>query len=337
METDFYHQIALSYFRGEIKPSEERTLSEWISQNEENRQLFAAWRTEWHRQAQTQVSPKTAKAWAKMQANLTKQQKKQNSNTLNKRPQIHRYVWYSVAAMALLVFGVALWLFKPAAKDPTWASIEKFRLPEEFKDTPLIFCTETKREDLTTHEGQMQTVALPDGSVVMMSEETTLAYDFGQTNRWVDFTGKAEFEVAKDAAHPFIVRVGEYSVTVVGTHFTLFAKPGNIFYSISLQEGAVQLGYLNDTITMLPGETVHFYPKKEKFMYDITGELGPILHQLESVYKVKFILLNPNLEEEPIYYATEVGTTIEEITGALQSLLPIEFKQEGNTYYVSYR
>lgn len=335
METDFYHQIALSYFRGEIKPSEERTLSEWISLSEENRQLFAAWQSEWHRQAQTQVSPKTAKAWAKMQANLTKQQKKKNSNTNKKKFKTHRYIWYSVAAMALLVFGVALWLLQPTTKDPTWASIEK--LPEAFKDTPLIFCTEAKREDITTHKGQMQTVALPDGSVVMMSEETTLAYDFGQTQRLVDFTGKAEFEVAKDTAHPFIVRVGEFSVTVVGTHFTLFAQPGNIFYSISLQEGAVKLGYLNDTITMLPGETVHFYPKKEKFMYDITGELGPILHQLEPVYKVKFILLNPNLEEEPVYYATEVGTTIEEITRALQSLLPIEFKQEDTTYYVSYR
>lgn len=337
METDFYHQIALSYFRGEIKPSEERTLSEWISLSEENQQLFAAWRTEWHMQAQTQVSPKTAKAWAKVQANLNKQQKKQNSNTNKRKFKIHRYVWYSVAAMALLVLGVALWLLKPATKDPTWASLEKVQLPEEFKDTPLIFCTETKREDLTTRKGQMQTVALPDGSVVMMSEETTLAYDFGQAKRLVNFTGKAEFEVAKDTARPFVVQVGEFSITVVGTHFTLFAKQDYIFYSISLQEGSVKLSYRNDTITMLPGETIHFYPKKEKFMYDITGELGPILHQLESVYKVKFIILNPDLEDEPIYYATEVGTTIEEITKALQSLLSIEFKQEGNTYYVSYR
>ncbi len=331
METEYYHQIARKYFRGTALPAEEIQLNDWLLVSEENRQLFASWQAEWHRQARTEVSQKTSAAFAEMQ-------RKVSSPRLDNTPQFSRRIWYSIAAVALLVVGVALWLMRPAeAEKPLYASGEKTNSAlTDHSDTSRMICTEEK-QDICTPKGQMQAVSLPDGSVVMMSEETSVEYDFRGTQRQVLFAGKAEFEVAKDAARPFVVRVDEYSVTVLGTHFTLSARPGEWLYTISLQEGAVKLGYKTDTIQMLPGETVRFYPKTEKFMYDINGMLGGILKNLEPVYHIRFVLWDTDLENEPVAFTVETGTTVDEILDALCTLLPIDIQQNGNTYFVSHK
>lgn len=327
METEYYHHIARQYFRGEASAAQETELNNWLQVAEEHRQLFSTWRSEWHQQALTDASPKTSAAWAKMQKRM--QPPHQNRSRIF-RPR----VWYSVAAVALLLIGVALWLLLPNADRPLYSSAEKQTITL-LHDDSCIYCTGAKSEDICTATGQKQTLILPDGSKVIMEEETTIAYNFGDSKRQVTFAGNADFEVAKDAARPFIVRVDEYSVTVTGTHFTLFAKPDEWQYIISLQEGAVKVGYKSDTILMSPSETLRFYPKKEKFMYDINGLLGNVLQQLEAIYNVRFVLADESLADEPVYYAVEVGTTIDEIMDALQTLLPVTIQRQGSTYTLS--
>lgn len=333
METEYYHHIARQYFRGEASPAQEVELNDWLQVSEENRQLFALWQAEWHQQAITEPSRKASAAWAKMQ---TKIKPVEHRPLRSKRTS---YLWYSAAAVALLLVGVALWLLRPASADtPIYVSSDSKQhtnVPVDPQDAVWGFYTEEKGEPISTLAGQKKTIALPDGSVVMMNGETTIAYDFGTDQRQVAFSGKAEFEVAKDAARPFIVRVGEYSVTVTGTHFTLFAKPGEWQYIISLQEGSVKVGYKTDTILMSPSETLRFYPKKEKFMYDVNGLLGNVLQQLEAIYNVRFILTDKSLADEPVYYVVEIGTTIDEIADALQTLLPITIHRKGSTYTIS--
>lgn len=327
METEYYHHIARQYFRGEASPAQETELNNWLQVAEEHRQLFATWRPEWHQQALTDASPKTSAAWAKMQ---TRMQSPHQQVSRFPRPR----VWYSVAAVALLLVGVALWLLRPDTDKSIYTSAEKQAITL-LPDDSCIRCTGAKSEDICTAKGQKQTLVLPDGSMVIMEEETTLSYDFSGTKRQVTFAGKADFEVAKDTLCPFTVRVGEYSVTVVGTRFTLCAKPDEWQYIISLQEGSVKVGYKNDTILMSPSETLRFYPKKEKFMYDINGLLGNVLQQLEAIYNVRFVLADESLADEPVYYAVEVGTNIDEIVDALQTLLPITIHRQGNTYTIS--
>ncbi len=327
METEYYHHIARQYFRGEASAAEETELNNWLQVAEEHRRLFATWRLEWHQQAITDASPKTSAAWARMQ---TRMQSPHQQVSRFPRPR----VWYSVAAVALLFVGVALWLLLPDTDNPIYTSGEKQTITL-LPDDSCIQCTGAKSEDICTAKGQKQTLVLPDGSKVIMEEETTLSYDFRDTKRQVAFAGNADFEVARDMLCPFTVRVDEYSVTVVGTRFTLFAKPGEWQYIISLQEGSVKVGYKNDTILMSPSETLRFYPKKEKFMYDINGLLGNVLQQLEAIYNIRFVLADKSLADEPVYYAVEVGTTIDEIMDALQTLLPITIHRQGSTYTIS--
>lgn len=70
-------------------------------------------------------------------------------------------------------------------------------------------------------------------------------------------------------------------------------------------------------------------------MYDVNGLLGNVLQQLEAIYNVRFVLADKSLADEPVYYAVEMGTTIDEIADVLQTLLPITIHRKGSTYTIS--
>jgi len=76
----------------------------------------------------------------------------------------------------------------------------------------------------TTQAHQIDTVNLPDGSKVILAENASLKYadKFNQSQRNVHLIkGKAFFNIKKNQAHPFKVKIGESEVIVVGTSFNI--------------------------------------------------------------------------------------------------------------------
>ncbi|MBQ7631360.1 MAG: FecR domain-containing protein, partial [Paludibacteraceae bacterium] len=61
-----------------------------------------------------------------------------------------------------------------------------------------------------THLGEHSHVILPDGTAVTLNAQTTVRYATAMTDgiRRVQVDGEAFFDVAKDAAHPFVVTAG---------------------------------------------------------------------------------------------------------------------------------
>ncbi len=72
-----------------------------------------------------------------------------------------------------------------------------------------------------TAVGGMETVPLPDGSVVTLNTNTEIRIALTRSARTVSLDGEAFFEVAKDPARPFVVDVGNERVTAVGTKFSV--------------------------------------------------------------------------------------------------------------------
>src|SRR5690606_21077562 len=66
-----------------------------------------------------------------------------------------------------------------------------------------------------------QRIVLPDGSVVMLSSRSELAYDagFGSQSRDLRLVGEALFHVAKRADKPFTVYANGFATTALGTEF----------------------------------------------------------------------------------------------------------------------
>lgn len=74
----------------------------------------------------------------------------------------------------------------------------------------------------STDVGEQRTVMLDDGSRMLLNTDTRVQVDFDARQRTVDVrAGEALFEVAKDRARPFVVRVAGSEVVAVGTAFSV--------------------------------------------------------------------------------------------------------------------
>lgn len=93
---------------------------------------------------------------------------------------------------------------------------------------------------VATARGQTGDFPLADGSRADLSAETRLDVSFSRRTRDIILQqGEAYFEVAKDARRPFSVRVGDASVTALGTRFAVRGEAGVV--RVVVTEGTVRL------------------------------------------------------------------------------------------------
>jgi len=114
--------------------------------------------------------------------------------------------------------------------------------------------------------GRPRQFALADGSSVVLDTKSSLQVKLTDERRLVRLlAGRARFEVAKDAARPFIVDTGERQVIAIGTAFTVASEGTNL--SVVLEEGRVVVrspatgtsgGAGTDDVNMQPGDRLVF-------------------------------------------------------------------------------
>lgn len=124
--------------------------------------------------------------------------------------------------------------------------------------------SENKMRMLTasTPRGGTYHVTLPDGTVVWLNAASTLKFPSTfnkQTERRVELTGEAYFEVFKNKEQPFIVHSQNQDIRVLGTRFNVENYPGESFCRTSLVEGSVQLsrnlsGPGAQRVVLIPGQ-----------------------------------------------------------------------------------
>ncbi|EDM36272.1 putative anti-sigma factor [Pedobacter sp. BAL39] len=107
---------------------------------------------------------------------------------------------------------------------------------------------------IETPKGGQFRVRLPDGTEVWLNSQSSLRYPTSFESldeRRVEFAGEGYFEVAKDQAHPFIVKSNGQTVKVLGTHFNINNYADEQATKTTLLEGSVQL---NGQTILKPGE-----------------------------------------------------------------------------------
>ncbi|HVV07471.1 MAG TPA: FecR domain-containing protein [Puia sp.] len=109
---------------------------------------------------------------------------------------------------------------------------------------------------LTTAKGKQFRMTLPDGTLVWLNSFSSLHYPtrFTGATRPVEVTGEAYFEVAADAARPFIVQTGRQAITVLGTHFNINSYEDEPATRTTLLEGAVRVSNAAGQVTLRPGQ-----------------------------------------------------------------------------------
>lgn len=98
----------------------------------------------------------------------------------------------------------------------------------------------------TTGLGGHQNIMLADGTRIELNTNTVLREKYTDKSRVITLErGEAYFAVRHDEARPFIVKVGEHSVTDIGTKF--FVRRDTDRLSVGVTEGRVELGTARDS------------------------------------------------------------------------------------------
>lgn len=93
---------------------------------------------------------------------------------------------------------------------------------------------------------------LDDSSEVTLSRNSLIAKSqvFGKLVREVNLTGRAFFKVSHDASRPFVVKVGNICIKVLGTQFEV-AEAADSTVTVTVASGKVAVGYLSDKPVIL--------------------------------------------------------------------------------------
>jgi len=99
--------------------------------------------------------------------------------------------------------------------------------------------------------GEIRRVTLADGSSMLLNTSTRAVVRFSRALREVELVrGEGIFEVAKDAARPFVVRSGAVLVRAVGTVFAVRALSEDI--DVTVTEGVVEVSDGSSTALSTP-------------------------------------------------------------------------------------
>ena len=96
-------------------------------------------------------------------------------------------------------------------------------------------------EVYTTRRGEMRVIPLADGSVVNLNTDSRIKVHYSAARRTIHLDrGEALFDVARDAARPFVVQAGDTEVKAVGTSFSV-QRLADAPVQVLVREGVVEV------------------------------------------------------------------------------------------------
>jgi len=154
------------------------------------------------------------------------------AQTLRPAPQ----PWRIAASLAVAVLGAgAVGGYIYTHQAPGGGALATMELP---RGAPSVYQTAV---------GERTSVTLSDGSVVTLNTRSRLVVSYTPERRDVTLVaGQAMFNVAKNAARPFVVTAGSRQVTAVGTAFDVRLDPKRV--RVTLLEGKVKVEAARGTL-----------------------------------------------------------------------------------------
>lgn len=234
MKNQLQHLLE-KYLKGDCTPEEEAAVMEWYNAFADDDDYISSLSG-----LQKNVIQE------KLKKNIDANIQLQESQTGSVKKPLWRYLGYAVtgiAAMLLLAYGLNILNSNNSGSHVTVKSIDKISLSNT---------TKTINEFI-----------LSDGSHVWLYPGAKIEYSkkFTGATREVKLTGESFFDVAKDAAHPFIIYSNRMITKVWGTSFKVSDVPGHVSANVQVVTGKV---------SVKPTET-------------ITGQAEVMLHPHEQV------------------------------------------------------
>lgn len=212
---------------------------------------------------------------------------------------------------------------------------------------PQVIALQEKKQESAFFTGK-QFLRLPDGSTVLLNEESDLSYStsFGKQTREVTLRGEGYFDVQHDPSKPFQVRTGNVTTTVLGTAFNVKAYPGEQEVKVTVTRGKVQVGNDRRTFAIItPDQQIAVNILTNDFVQtDLKAEQSVTWHNqylildnismeeaaktISEKYNVKIILANDDLKNCRITATFLDGEDLDQVLTVVSGVLQARYLKQ---------
>ena len=292
-------------------------MKEWIDAGEANRDYFEQLRRIWDtsKQLALQSTADENKAWERFQQRVGRKDEPAVIIPAKKFP------WLRIAAAAILIMGIGilgyLWMHR-----------------------------QTPPEQLLVQAQQNVLIdTLPDGSFITLNKQSSVSYPatFTGGTRDVALKGEAFFNVAPDKKKPFVIRVNDVQVTVVGTSFNIKSEGANT--EVVVETGIVRVTRAGNTIELKAGEKItvagtdslvketvtdqlYNYYRTREFVCDNTP-LWKLVEVINEAYGVNITIGRQELRDQPLN-TTFNNESLDQVLHVISLTFDITVTRNGN-------
>ncbi len=221
----------------------------------------------------------------------------------------------SIAASVCLlaVFGYGIYKLSQSEGLPVGEILSK-------TESGLKVVRNTTVEDLA--------VALEDGSKVLLKPESELRFTepFADSERTVSLDGEAFFEVSENPDRPFLVNTGEITTKVLGTSFSVRARPDDSIVEVAVKTGKVSVyertpeksvssSKKGNGVVIGPNHQVVFTKNEKLFLTGLVDDPEPVPKQASEV--------KPTLDFDDV--------PLREVLGRLETTYNIDIETDKHT------
>ncbi len=204
------NDLMVRFLAGECSFDEQELMEKWLKQSDENQNIFDDCKKIWEFQPEnTAIKINADAAWKKVERRIG------NDAHANSVSRKIRPVFYlpAIAATVLLLIGFYF----------------------------LFMDNQPKQIEYFANQNTSEPMILPDNSQVFLNNgsKVTFPEHFTGNIRNLALDGEAFFVVTPDASKPFIVKLGETEVKVLGTSFNIADRAGTNTIELAVLTGKV--------------------------------------------------------------------------------------------------
>lgn len=336
-------ELIVRFLQSEIREDEIRELDAWIYKSEENKSHFFEMKRIFDSRKQPAFSEDQTitDSWERMLAKLRKH------SLIPGEPARHGHVfWLSCAHYAAIVavaIGIGFGIGGLTGQRTLGGEIEY-------------------NEIFVEKGGGTNTVLLSDGSKIRLNASTRFKYptQFNGDKREVYLEGEAFFEVVRNESKPFVVKLKNQSITVLGTTFNVQAYAEEQYSITTLLSGSIFLESFNSqgkgmsSMTLKPNQQAHsdnrtgsiFLSETEASISNAWVEgkyrfkdevLSSIVRRLENYYGVNIRLAHDTLRNIRYTGTFSLDQNIQEVLEVINSEDQFSFTMDGKNILISAR
>ena len=332
MDKNFYIELLYKSLADGISAEEQHQLDDWMAASEENQSSANSIRQGWELSAnyakdlEVNLDDEFARLQQSIDLNISQPNEiKKDISPLKvvksaSEKKINPWkTWVGVAA-AVLLLATTYFVFNPNSGEA------------------VEFVT------IETQANEIKEVILPDGTKVLVNENSTFTYPnkFINYSRKVELKGLAFFDVTKNEDKPFSIKTSDVQVHVLGTSFSVRAFDSEPNIEVFVKTGIVQMISNRRNIrTMLRANDKGTFNKEKYYMsggkskslnelswqnktlvFDDT-KLTQVLSDVENHFGVVLNLKDSNLAECP-FNSIFKDKTLQEVLDAISKPFKIE-------------